>query len=104
MLTQKREGLPTSCQAIPLRVGTLSAWPPSAVSPSGCRAESAMTQARIVDRSRTQHGTQHRQQPICYAAQRSSVRMPASAQPSVVFLADGIVLRAHARPVIGGVG
>src|SRR5579863_2414901 len=97
------EGLPTSCQAIRGRVGTLSGWPPSAVSRSGCGAERAMAQARIVDRSRTQHGAQHRQQPIRHAAQRSPMRMPASAQPPVVFLADGVVLRAHARPVIGGV-
>jgi len=60
ILTRKGGGLSTRCHAIPPRVGTLSAGLPSAVCWSGCGAERAMTQARIVDRSRTQDVTLHR--------------------------------------------
>src|SRR5579859_2112692 len=69
----------------------------------GCRAQCSMTEAGIKQRSRTQHGAQHGQQPIRHAAQSTSVRVAPGAQPPIVLVADGIVLHAHARPMIGGV-
>ena len=62
-----------------------------------------MTEVSIEQPSGTQHGAQHRQQPIGHAAQRPSVRMAASPQPTVVLAADGVVRHAHPRPMIGGV-
>src|SRR5579859_4644928 len=47
----------------------------------GCRAQCSMTEAGIEQRSRTQHGAQHGQQPIRYAPQSASVRVAPGAQP-----------------------
>src|SRR6266567_6302391 len=62
-----------------------------------------MTEASIEQGPGTQHGAQHRQQPIGHAAQGPSMRMPAGTQLSVVLTADGFVLHTHPRPMIGGV-
>ena len=56
---------------------------------------------RIVFRLVSQHGAGHRQQAIGNGPQGPGMAVAALPQGSVLGLADGVVLRGHARPMIG---
>src|SRR5579859_7603591 len=77
------------------RVRTLPAGCPVRCGIRGDGVELAMATRSVEQCSRPQHGAQHGQQSIGYAAQRSPMRMSASAQLAVVLVADGILLHAH---------